>query len=406
MSIIAKPAVLIPNNIDMSKWAVVACDQFCAETRYWDALNSYIGDAPSTLNIIFPELYIGKYKESDVQQSITNASENYILKGFLKQYNDIILVERQTSSGVRIGLVLSIDLDEYNWGNIRSPIRATEDTIPERLPLRVSIRRSSRLETPHTLLLYDDIKKEIVEPLYARRSELKKVYDFELSMHGGHITGYIADNYMEISSKFNALGLPSVQEAKYGSDTGIVFAVGDGNHSMAAAKIVWEELKKTLSDEERLTHPSRFFLAEAVNIYDSGIKFWPIHRMVFGAGKAFIDGMKSALVGDGKLKLLTDDGDIYINIPLVQSEAIDAIQKYIEKVVTTNPSIRVEYVHNETRLKNIRAEAGGVAIVMPYFPMNELFRYVARNGNLPKKAFSIGEPEDKRYYLEARLIRP
>jgi hypothetical protein len=284
------------------------------------------------------------------------------------------------------------------------PVRATEDTILDRLPARLDIRRGAVVELPHVIMLVDDCDKQIVEPVYQNRHNLQKLYDFELNMQGGRIAAYKVENGSEIIEKIDKLTCPKLQQQKYGQDAKIIVAVGDGNHSMAAAKVLWEEMKKNLSPAQQQNHPARFFLAELVNLYGGGMDFEPIHRIVFNADDNFVNGLKAQLEGDGSLKLLTKNGVEFISAPKKASEAIRAVQNYLDDAIKNN-GINVEYVHNECRLADILTEHNsGLGIVMPKFPKDELFNYVVNVGNLPKKAFSIGEPEHKRYYLEAKLI--
>ncbi|MDR0696451.1 MAG: DUF1015 domain-containing protein [Christensenellaceae bacterium] len=405
MSIITDPQVLIPSNVDLQKWATVACDQFSAEPDYWHELSTFVGESPSTLKCVFPEIYLGKQSNSQTINSIINSMKTYDALNIFSSPYKAVLVERQTLSGVRKGIVVAVNLDLYDWRNIALPIRATEDTMLDRLSIRVEIRKRAIFETPHTLLLLDDEKKEIIEPLFKNRNKMKMLYDFDLNMNGGHITGYELNDINILSDKLSNLANVDVQIEKYGINAGIVLAVGDGNHSMAAAKIVWDELKLSLSETEKQNHPAKYFLAEMLNIYDDSMVFDPIHRIIFGADFSFINEMQQSLSGSGMIKLLTPNGDFYVNAPSAHSEAIAAVQTFIEKMLLKNPNLKVEYVHNETHLRQVMIKSGGIAISMPSFPKDELFKYVATKGNLPKKSFSIGEPENKRYYLECRRIK-
>ncbi|MCL2631013.1 MAG: DUF1015 domain-containing protein [Firmicutes bacterium] len=404
MSYIKIPKILLPKNISYEKWATVACDQFCAEPAYWNELENFVGDSPSTLRLTLAEIYLEQNQKERIE-SIQKHMKTYVESGLFSEYEGFILVERRVGNDIRVGLIISFDLDAYDWRRLPVPIRATEETIIDRLPPRVEIRRGAPIELPHVLLLADDCKKEIIEPIYEKRNTLEKLYDFELSMHGGRITAYKVDNSEALIEKFSALLNPKTQIEKYGQNIGILLAVGDGNHSVASAKVLWEETKKSLTDAERANHPARFFLAEVVNLYGGGMEFEPIHRVVFGADEKFIEGLKGRLSGKGKVKLLTKSGTIYMDAPERQSESIRAIQEYIEEAVKENKSLKIEYVHNECRLQDVLTEFGGVGIVMPKFPNSDLFNFVVNVGNLPKKAFSIGEPEHKRYYIEAKRIK-
>lgn len=404
MDIFGRHNILIPQNVDMQKWAVVACDQFTSEPKYWQQLEKFVGDSPSALKLTLPEIYL-----SDTENRTAAINKNmteYLEKGILQPIDGFVLVEREVEFGKnRIGLVLSVDLESYDWRRVRCPIRATEDTIVERLPARVRIRKGAAIELPHILLLIDDKEKTVIEPLYAKKEELKKLYDFELNMGGGHIAGYQVEDTDEVVQKLSALADKSVQESKYGWDAGLLFAVGDGNHSLAAAKSWWEQLKPTLSDEQKTNHPARFALCEVVNIYDEAMLFEPIHRVMLNAGSGFVDALKKQLSGNGQLRLFTKDKEYTIAAPEKSSETIKAVQQFIEEYVRDIGGA-VDYVHGDDHLEEVvENNEDSVGILMPYFAKEELFDYVLNVGNLPKKAFSIGGPEFKKYYLEAKSIK-
>jgi uncharacterized protein (DUF1015 family) len=405
MNVIGKQKILLPHNVDLQKWAVIACDQFTSEPSYWKKLESFVGDSPSTLKLIFPEVYLNDNVVERIE-NINITMTNYLKKGILKEIDGFVLVEREVEFGhKRIGLILSVDLEKYDWNRVRCMIRATEDTLVERLPPRVRIRRNADIELSHILVLIDDSKKEIIEPVYKNKAQLKKLYDFELNMGGGHICGYEVDNTHEIVTKLEKLLDPKVQREKYGWDAGLLFAVGDGNHSLASAKKWWDELKINLSEEERENHPARYALLEVVNIYDDALNFEPIHRVMNNCDVSFVDKLKSAIHGEGSLKLFTKDKEFIIPAPSKSSELIKQVQNFIEEYNKQNHS-KVDYIHGEDHLREVVHNTdNSIGIVMPYFAKNELFNYVLNVGNLPKKAFSIGNPEFKRYYLECKRIR-
>ncbi|MBO7178278.1 MAG: DUF1015 family protein [Clostridia bacterium] len=406
MSTVRIPKILIPNkNVNLEKWATIACDQFCARPKYWEELEEVVGKSPSTLRLTCPEIYLSKgdldKRIDDVQQEMNK----YLASGLFDEYESFVLVEREVENGrKRVGVMISIDLDAYNWERVRVPIRATEGTIVERLPVRIKIRKQAPLELPHAIILIDNPEKNIIEPIYQKKDELEKLYDFELNMGGGRIVGYKIDDSQSVIEKLNGLLDESVQIEKYGVDAGIQFAVGDGNHSIATAKVMWEELKKTLTEEEKENHPARFMLVEMVNLYGEGMDFKPIHRLIYNPTPDFIDGLKASLCGQSKLKIVTNDGESYIDCPDKASLTISGVQSYIERYLKKNPQVEVEYVHNEDHLLDALQESNGIGIVMPDFPNSELVNFVVNVGNLPKKAFSIGEPEHKRYYLECKSI--
>ena len=375
-NVVKIPVVLIPRKgTDMSKWATIACDQFCERPKYWEELASYVGDAPSTLKITCPEIYLNNGNLDERIAEVWKTMNSYVADGLFVGREGFVLVEREVENGEkRVGVMISIDLDAYDWNRVRVPIRATEDTLVERLPVRIKIREKAPVESPHAIVLIDDPDKQIIEPLYAERDQMEKLYDFDLNMGGGHITGYAVNDSEALLVKLEGLLDKEVQTKKYGFDAGIMFAVGDGNHSIATAKVMWENLKKTLTDEEREGHPARYMLVEMVNLYGGGMDFKPIHRLIY--------------TRDGNFASLT----------------ISAVQTYIESYAKLNKGFEVEYVHNEGHLKEAVDAADGIGIVMPDFPNAELVNFVVNVGNLPKKAFSIGEPEHKRYYLECKSI--
>ena len=406
MSNIRIPKILIPNkSIDLQKWSTIACDQFCARPKYWEELESFVSDAPSTLRLTCPEIYLNK---GDLEERILKVQaqmKRYLEQGIFEEYENFVLVEREVENGrKRVGIMIAIDLDKYNWERVRVPIRATEGTLVERLPVRIKIREKAPLELPHAIILIDDPDKSIIEPIYNQRESLQKLYDFELNMGGGRIAGYKIDDSESILQKLEDLLDADVQVSKYGIDAGIQFAVGDGNHSIATAKVMWEDLKKGLSEEERENHPARYMLVEMVNLYGEGMDFKPIHRLIYNPTPEFLEGLKEALNGESRLKIIVGDKEEYINCPDKASLTISAVQNYIESYLKNNPQVEVEYVHNEEHLIDAIKERGGLGIVMPEFPKSELVNFVVNVGNLPKKAFSIGEPEHKRYYLECKSI--
>lgn len=405
-NVVRIPVVLLPRKgTDMSKWATIACDQFCARPQYWTELTEYVGDAPSTLKITCPEIYLNSGNLDERISEVWKNMNAYVESGLFVGREGFVLVEREVENGEkRVGVMIAIDLDAYDWNRVRVPIRATEDTLVERLPVRIKIREKAPVESPHAIVLIDDPDRSIIEPLYAARGETEKLYDFDLNMGGGHITGYAVPDPEALIAKLEALLDPEVQTKKYGFDAGIMFAVGDGNHSIATAKVMWENLKKSLTPEEREVHPARYMLVEMVNLYGGGMDFKPIHRLIYSRDEKFVDGLRAALEGNGKLKLIYKDGEEYIDCPEQASLTISAVQTYIESYAKLNKGFEVEYVHNEGHLKEAVKEANGIGIVMPDFPNAELVNFVVNVGNLPKKAFSIGEPEHKRYYLECKSI--
>ncbi len=402
-NIVQVPTILLP-QCDLNKWSVVACDQFCASVSYWETLASYVGDSPSALNIIFPEVYLSQDNTARIE-AINSTMDKYLKEGLFREYNGFVLLERTFATGKkRIGLVMAVDLDSYSWERVNVPIRATEDTIKDRLPVRVSIRANAPMEIPHILLLIDDVNKSIIEDLYNDRDSLTKLYECDLNMEGGHIAGYGVDDTADTLDKLYALLDEQLQQEKYGYNAGVMFAVGDGNHSLATAKVHWDNVKATLTAEEQLVHPARYALVEVVNVYGDGMDFEPIHRVLFGEDRdKIIDMLKSGLK-DAESCFREAESNIFVlDTDKSSGVAIKAIQEDVEGLIKAG--VKVEYVHGDDDLRQAVQELDGVGILMPTFDSGELFSYVLNVGNLPKKAFSIGSAVEKKYYMESRKIK-
>ena len=404
--VVKVPKILLPKkSIDMEKWATIACDQFTSTPEYWERLVAFVGDSPSTLKLTCPEIYLSRDVSGEVKK-VQAEMRKYLDEGIFDEREGFVLVERQVGKDYRIGLMAAIDLDAYDWHRVRTPIRATEDTLMERLPVRIAIRKGAEIEAPHAIILMDDREKDIIEPLYAARDGFEKLYDFELNMGGGHIRGWLVPRQreQEILDKIAALNTPELQIEKYGSDAGIMLAVGDGNHSVATAKVCYEELKQSLTGEQQKTCPARYMLVELVNLHGGGMEFSPIHRYFKVRDDEFVAKLKASLYGDGRLKIMYKGGEEYIKCPENAGTAITEIQRLVEAYIKETGA-EIDYVHDVIHLKECVDKSDGMGIVMPAFSRSDLFGYVVNVGNLPKKAFSIGEAEHKRYYLECRKIK-
>lgn len=404
--VVKVPKILLPKKgIDMEKWATIACDQFTSTPEYWERLVAFVGDSPSTLKLTCPEIYLSRDVSGEVKK-VQADMRKYLDEGIFDEREGFVLVERQVGNDYRIGLMAAIDLDAYDWHRVRTPIRATEDTLMERLPVRIAIRKGAEIEAPHAIILMDDREKDIIEPLYAARDGFEKLYDFELNMGGGHIRGWLVPRQreQEILDKIAALNTPELQIEKYGSDAGIMLAVGDGNHSVATAKVCYEELKQSLTGEQQKTCPARYMLVELVNLHGGGMEFSPIHRYFKVRDDEFVAKLKASLYGDGRLKIMYKGGEEYIKCPENAGTAITEIQRLVEAYIKETCA-EIDYVHDVIHLKECVDKSDGMGIVMPAFSRSDLFGYVVNVGNLPKKAFSIGEAEHKRYYLECRKIK-
>ncbi len=403
MNYVRIPEILLPNEqIDIQKWAVIACDQFTSQREYWDELDKTVGEV-SALRLIYPEVYMNDNREARID-SISKKMREYLSDKVFRSVDGIVLSVRTTKYGHRrIGLILSFDLEQYNPYSNDLPVKATEQTVVERLPIRIEVRKRATIELPHALLLMDDDSKSIIEPIFERKDALTKLYDSELNCGGGHVEGYLVDNGEEVIKKLEGLVDRERLLRKYGTDNEILFVVGDGNHSIAAAKACWDDLKRTLTEEERKNHPARYVLCELNNIYDEHLLFEPIHRVVTGAGEDLIDGLKETLNGDGKVEISYRGKRYEINVPMSAAIAIKEIQEYIDAYIDEHPEAEQDYVHGYQHTLSV-AGSNGIAIFMPIIPKGDIFVYVQKNGVLPRKAFSMGEAEEKRYYLEAKTI--
>ena len=393
MNAIKIPQILLPKSADMNLWAVNACDQFTSDNKYWSDLDGLVGGAPSTLRLIFPEIYLKDNPEERIKN--INAQMNAYLNGgvFKAVEGGFILVERTTQSGTRTGIVLAIDLEDYDFSKgSKALIRSTEATILERIPPRVKIREHAPVELPHVMLLYDDKSNSVLKA--AKRGEV--LYDFDLNMGGGHVKGTYISNAEEVKNAFYAL----CDGDKYGNGEKLLFAVGDGNHSLATAKTCWEKIKSGLTKEQAETHPARFALVEAVNVYDPALAFEPIHRLIkTGKPQIFSDGLKTKggknayVVIDGKCAQIPFSGDV--------PQGIRELDGYISAFLSANGG-EVDYIHGEEELKAFSSLGAGV--ILPAIEKDDFFRLIVTGGNLPRKTFSMGEGNEKRYYVEAKLI--
>ena len=411
--------LLLPQNVDMTKWSVVACDQFSSQPEYWAALERETAGVPSTLHLMLPEAYLEERDQFAEAERINAEMERYLAQGVFRALEDsYVFLERTLKNGdVRRGLLGVLDLEAYDYAaDSVSPIRATEGTVEKRLPPRVRVRAGAALEMPHIMVFIDDVADSVMGGLAAGKAGYPALYDFELSAGGGHIRGWqIAGAAADaLEERLDALADPALLREKYGDAAPVLFAMGDGNHSLATAKKCWEAIRETLPAEERSTHPARYSLVELVNIHDDAIVFEPIHRVLFdtepedffaAAERAF-----SALHGPAEtchaIRLLTAAGERELTVRgLSIGQLIAAAEDFCQKYLTAHGG-RVDYIHNDETAIGMGRRPGCAAILLPKMEKGELFPSVARTGPFPKKSFSIGHAEDKRYYLECRRIRP
>lgn len=400
---IKAPHILLPSlDVDMNAWAVIACDQFTSQMDYWEDVEKLVGDKPSTLRMMFPEAYLGKVNDEEYINKVNSTIQTYLDKNVLVDQGEcFILVDRKTSVVERrLGLMIAIDLEDYTYQKgVKSLIRASEATIVERIPPRLKIRENAPVELPHILFLFDDKEREIIEKLYESRDELEKVYDFDLNKDGGHITGYKVTKTNKVIKQFKRL----LKKNK----NGLLFIVGDGNHSLATAKAHWDKIKVNLSDKERKIHPARYALVEALNIYDEGLIFEPIHRVVFDVEDDFIPGLNMALGGEYSSYTYTKEGGkAELKMPKKGPEAYEKVQAYVDGYLASHSKTTVDYIHDEDQTIEVaKKHPGSVAIIMPALTKGDIFDYIALDKVLPRKAFSMGHATEKRYYLESQRIK-
>ena len=417
MNIFKKADILIPKDTDYKKWSVVACDQYTSEPDYWESVEKEVGEAPSALKIVFPEIYLKDEPEKRIA-NINKTMEEYLSSGIFKELSSsLVLVERTQRDGrTRTGIVGMVDLEEYSFTKGEgTPIRATEGTVLERIPPRVKIRENAPLELPHILLLIDDENKTVVEPLKSKKEKLEKVYDFDLLMNSGHLTGYKIEDADEFFKALDDLASVSEFKKKYDtkSDDVLLFAVGDGNHSLATAKTCWDNLKKSLTEEERKTHPARFALVEVMNIHDEALESEPIHRVVFGVNPQkmideFLKFYPEASTEDNggqhiKFVYENKEADLYVKNS-GSNLAVGSLQNFIDYYIKEFGG-EVDYIHGEEVVRKLSGDEGNIGFLLPSMEKNELFPTIIKDGALPRKTFSMGEAWDKRFYLEAKKIR-
>ncbi len=404
MTTIKGADILIPRDCDHQRWSVVACDQFTSQRDYWQKLSDYVGESPSTLKLIFPEVYLEDGDGDDRIDTINKTMSEYLASGVFDTLEDsAVLIRRDTASGARLGLVCAVDLEDYCFTHpSHALIRSTEGVVLDRIPPRLKIRENAPIELPHIMLLIDDRNKSVIEKLYEGKDNLEKLYDFDLNMGGGHLEGYKVDGRL-LTAIFDEYE-KSVQTLYGNSTNDFIFAVGDGNHSLATAQAHWNNVKSTLSEQGKANHPARFALCEIENLHDDGIKFEPIHRFVFGADEGLVEHLKNTLSGDKQVRVFAKDKAWTISVDANSAKAIKDIQDAIDTYIKGSDMV-VDYIHGIEHLESISSQHDGVAIVMPKIEKGDLFSYVLNNGTLCRKAFSMGEAEEKRYYFEAKRIR-
>ncbi len=389
--------ILLPKN-DFEKWAVVACDQYTSEPEYWKQVEHIVGDTPSALNLILPEVYLSADNSEKIEK-INNSMSDYLENGVFETINDtFVYVERQVTGGkIRKGVVGLIDLENYSYQKgSKALIRATEATVIERIPPRVAIRKDAKLEMPHVMLLIDDEKQTVIEPLANKTGEFTKLYDFELMQNSGHIKGFAVDG---ATAKKIQSSLAALVEK---TDDKLLFAVGDGNHSLATAKECYNLNK---------TENSRYALVEIVNIHDLSLEFEPIYRVVFGVQpQKFIDDFVNALGGEykcadaQKFSCVYGDNVKEISVKPTGKLCVATLQTYLDNYLKENSCVTIDYIHGEDVVYSLSKAENTLGFIFEGMQKNELFDAIKQDGSLPRKTFSMGHASDKRFYIEARKI--
>jgi hypothetical protein len=427
------PQVYLPKaGIDPKKWAVIACDQFTSEPEYWHDVEKIVGDAPSTLNLTFPEVHLEKPGEMERIQSIQLTMRSYLDEGILQPHEGFVYVERTIDGRTRKGVMLCLDLERYDYNKGSSSlIRATEGTIVDRLPPRIKIREGADLEFPHILVLIDDPNKTVIEPLTTAKEKFEKLYDFDLMLDSGHLAGYAVNAEFEngIVEALRGLAKPETFAAKYDvskDEPVLLFAMGDGNHSLATAKAIWEKNKAQVG----MDHPSRYALVEIENVHDEALEFEPIHRVLFGlkkdvfaemkaffgenykhtpvaSGVEMIQRVDNDVPGDNQFVGVVGGGQQFGVIEIANPAtnlAVGTIQAFLDGFLKSGGAEKIDYVHGEDVVERLSLQDGNVGFYLAGMHKNELFKTVIVDGALPRKTFSMGEAREKRFYMEARKI--
>jgi len=426
------PVYLPKAGTDLQKWAVVACDQYTSEPQYWQAVQQCVGNAPSTLNLIFPEVYLEQAGAPERIAAIQRSMTDYLQAGLLVPHEGLIYVERRVAGKTRHGIVLCLDLECYDYrAGSRSLIRATEGTIESRLPPRIQVREAAALELPHILVLIDDPQHRVIAPLTQARAGFDRLYEVELMQGGGHLSAFAVPQPAQdqVVKGLKALADPAAFAIKYGLSAELpvlLFAMGDGNHSLATAKAIWEAKKAQVG----MDHPSRYALVEIENVHDQGLEFEPIHRVLFGLktdllaelqrtwGERFrytevaslaamrqrVDAAQGAarqvvgLIGGGKNYGVIEIDQPSSNLP------VGTVQSFLDAFMQNGGAQALDYVHGDDVLERLALQPGHAGFYFAGMPKSDLFKTVILEGALPRKTFSLGHAHEKRFYMEARKI--
>ena len=407
MGIIKAADILLPDIPEMNRWSVIACDQFTSDRDYWAETCRIVGGCPSSLHMILPEAWIGSREAEGASERIAETMLHYQSEGFFRERkNAMIAVERQMQDGkIRKGIVAAVDLEAYDYRPyVHAPIKATERTVEERLIKRLELRKNASLESPHILVFFDDPEHRIDAELENLQGEMREEYAFELMQGGGWIRG----------KSFQDTAVTRIEKIfdELTESRETVLAAGDGNHSLATAKLCWEEKKKTLSDREKRDDPARYALVELVNVYDEGVEIEPIHRVLLGTeSRGFTDFAKEYFrrrSGNGPSRSViagTASEEKRLEVcGLSTGELVSAADALMEEYALFCGGME-DYVHDAGSARAIGSGENAAFLILPELNREEIFSVVRKNAIFPQKSFSIGNARDKRYYLEYRRIQ-
>ncbi len=430
---IMTPQVYLPRpDIDLKKWAVIACDQFTSQPQYWQQVADWVGNAPSTYHLILPEVFLGKPEEQKRLETINGNMQRYLDDGILQPHDGMVYVERTVAGKMRRGVVLCLDLEQYDYNKgSTSLIRATEGTIIDRLPPRIRIRENALLELPHILVLIDDPQRTVIEPLAAGKAKMQTLYQTDLMLGSGHVDGWLVnDAQMEAQmvAALQTLADPAAFQARYQlpeAKPTLLFAMGDGNHSLATAKAIWEKVKPQVG----MDHPARYALVEIENVHDAGLVFEPIHRVLFACRCDISAKLQSFFGTSCRITPLASEqemakqvaastagnqrfgwisGGKYHLVELTQPALnlpVGNLQAFLDQLMSDKMAESLDYVHGEDVVCDLGNQAGNAGFLLPGMDKNDLFKTVILDGALPRKTFSMGEAIEKRFYMESRRIR-
>lgn len=421
--------ILLPReDIPLEQWACLACDQFTSQPEYWQKARQAAAGGPSALDLVLPEAFLGAPDEAQRIKAVHAAMREYRTKVLTNVVKGYVYLERRTQSGVRQGLVGVVDLEAYSYQpGAESPVRPTEQTVPERIPPRLAVRRGAVLETPHVMLLLDDAGRPVLSALAGQKARMRPVYAGRLMLGGGSIEGFAVEEpglVGEITEAVAGCGSRDYFDRRWPSAAGrppLAIAVGDGNHSLATAKACWEELKATLPAERQKDHPARFCLAELCSLHSPAIGIEPIHRVLFGANYASVllalteysDYTGAGLCAGARaadcvqtMRILCGGKEVPLGFAHPREPlAVGSLEAFVQRYLAGHAEVRVDYVHGEKAVRGL-AQKGAVGFLLPPFAKSDIFKGVVQGGVLPRKSFSMGHPEEKRYYLECRSLVP